>query len=139
MPDALSDRELAQPQPEPQDGPSLTRPDAPLGGTEAVQAVCSDPHAWERLLERGSLPLASDDAAKELVRAHAESKLPPGSLDVAVLCRFAVLGSVRWLIAGSFKEGVMYDVTYDYSTMQYYLDEYRLADRKAVSAERRYA
>ena len=89
------------------------------------------------------LPLGRDEAAVELVRryacAHLDKTDGPADFDVYVVWKCFILGSCKWLVSTTLRDGMYYEVTYNAERMEYYLDAYKKFDNACITAERRYA
>ena len=89
------------------------------------------------------LPRDQNEAAKELVRryacAHLDKSDGPVDFSVYVVWQCHILGSKKWLISTTLRDGMYYEVTYSATKLQYYLDAYKKFDNVCIDAVRGYA
>jgi len=65
------------------------------------------------------------DIVLDYVMQHLDKSDPAVPVDLYIVWQCFILGSQKWLISTSLPDGMYYEVTYNASKREYYLDAYK--------------
>lgn len=73
------------------------------------------------------------ELVREYVNEHLDKSDPATSFDVFTVWQCYILGNAKWLISTTLPDGMYYEVTYNNTKKEFYLDAYKKFENRCIS------
>lgn len=72
------------------------------------------------------------DLVRKYTKEHLDKSDPQVEFDVFVVWQCCILGNAKWLLSTTLPDGMYYEVTYNKSKDEFYLDAYKKFENKCI-------
>lgn len=72
------------------------------------------------------------DLVRKYTKEHLDKSDPEVEFDVFVVWQCYILGNAKWLLSTTLPDGMYYEVTYNKSKDEFYLDAYKKFENKCI-------